>query len=152
MSSSASDTKIRIVVVDDERDILLTLSAVLSSRGHYVKTFDNPAEVLSHLMSNNNGPTPYYDLVITDYRMHDSSISGLDLAKQIKEHTTARKTRLFLMSGSFNLSSSLPQEFNEALKAGIVDEFIQKPISNDKLIAAVERSFSNNNKKSAIYV
>ncbi len=50
------------------------------------------------------------------------------------------------MSGSFNLSSLLPQEFNEALKAGIVDEFIQKPISNDKLIAAVERGFSNNNK------
>jgi CheY-like chemotaxis protein len=52
-SSSAatkrSDSKIRIVVVDDEPDILLTLNAVLSGRGHYVKTFDNPAEALSHL-------------------------------------------------------------------------------------------------------
>ncbi len=95
MSSSASDTKIRIVVVDDEPDILLTLSAVLSSRGHYVKTFDNPAEALSHLISTNNGPTPYYDLVITDYRMPGSGISGLDLDNQIKEHSIARKTSLF---------------------------------------------------------
>ncbi|MFL6524149.1 MAG: hypothetical protein ACJ71B_11810 [Nitrososphaera sp.] len=42
--------------------------------------------------------------------------------------------------------SSLPEEFIEALKAEIVDEFIQKPISNDKLIAIVEKSFSHNNK------
>jgi hypothetical protein len=34
------------------------------------------------------------------------------------------------MSGSFNMSS-LPEEFIQALKSEIVDEFIQKPISND---------------------
>jgi CheY-like chemotaxis protein len=150
LSSSASDIKIRIVVVDDEPDILLTLSAVLSSRGHYVKTFDNPVEALSHLTSSNNGVTPYYDLVITDYRMPGNGMSGLDLTKRVKEHNTTRKTKVFLMSGSFN-ASSFPQEFSEALKAEIVDEFLQKPISNDRLIAVIERSFShNNNKKSAI--
>ena len=49
------------------------------------------------------------------------------------------------MSGSFNESSPLPEEFIQALKSEIVDEFIQKPFSNDKLIAIVEKSFSNNN-------
>jgi CheY-like chemotaxis protein len=147
-SSSAatkrSDSKIRIVVVDDEPDILLTLNAVLSGRGHYVETFDNPAEALSHLTSS-NGVAPY-DLVITDYRMPGSGISGLDLAKRVKEHTTRtsrRKTKVFLMSGSYN-ESSLPEEFIQALKSGIVDEFIQKPIPNNKLIAVVEKSFSHN--------
>jgi CheY-like chemotaxis protein len=143
-STTASNTKIRILVVDDESDILLTLNAVLEGRGHYVKTFDNPAEALSHLTSstsnNNDGDTPYYDLVITDYRMPGSGMSGLDLAKRVKEHSTAkrRKTKVFLMSGSFNVSS-LPEEFIEALKSKIVDEFIQKPISNDKLIALIEK-------------
>ena len=47
------------------------------------------------------------------------------------------------MSGSYN-ESSLPEEFIQALKSGIVDEFIQKPIPNDKLIAVVEKSFLNN--------
>jgi two-component system cell cycle sensor histidine kinase/response regulator CckA len=153
MSSSAttSDSKIRILVVDDEPDILLTLNTVLEGRGHYVKTFDNPAEALSHLTSstsNNDGViTPYYDLVITDHRMPGSSMSGLDLAKRVKEHNTAkrRKTKVFLMSASLNLSS-LPEEFIEALKPEVVDEFIQKPISNDKLIAIIEKSFLNNNK------
>jgi CheY-like chemotaxis protein len=153
-STTASDSKIRILVVDDEPDILLTLNTVLSGRGHYVKTFDNPVEALSHLRSssNNNGVvTSYYDLVITDHRMPGSGITGLDLAKQAKEHnnnnnrrrTTRRKTKVFLMSGSFN-ESSLPEEFIQALKSGIVDEFIQKPFSNEKLIAIIEKSFSHN--------
>jgi CheY-like chemotaxis protein len=140
----SNNIKIGILVVDDEPDILLTLKTILEGRGHRVKTFDNPAEALSHLTSssNNNRDTPYYDLVITDYRMPGSGISGSDLAKRVKEHTR-RKTRIFLMSGSFN-ESSLPEEFIQALKSGIVDEFIQKPFSNDKLIAIIEKSFSHN--------
>ncbi len=148
-ASARSDSKLRILVVDDEPDILLTLNAVLSGHGHYVKTFDNPAEALNHLTrgSNNNGITPCYDLVITDHRMPGSGMSGLDLAKRVKEHNTRtrRKTNVFLMSGSFN-ESSLPEEFTQALKSEIVDEFIQKPIPNDKLIAVVERTFLEDNK------
>jgi CheY-like chemotaxis protein len=155
-SSSAtarSDSKLRILVVDDEPDILLTVNAILEGCGHYVKTFDNPADALNHLTSssnNNDGDTPYYyyDLVITDHRMPGSGMSGLDLAKRVKEHNTAkrkRKTKVFLMSGSFNVSS-LSEEFIEALKSEIIDEFIQKPISNDKLIALIEKSFLNKNK------
>jgi CheY-like chemotaxis protein len=140
----------RILVVDDEPDILLTLNAILSGRGHYVKTFDNPAEALSHLTSdinNNEVITPYYDLIITDYRMPGSGITGLDLAKRVKKYSSAKgtKTKVFLMSASVN-AWSLPEEFIEALKPGIVDEIIQKPISSDKLIAIIEKSFLHNNK------
>jgi two-component system NtrC family response regulator len=151
VSSSTTTTskgKVRILVVDDEPDILLTLNAVLSGRGYFVKTFDNPAEALSHLTSSsdNNGViTPYYDLVITDYRMPGSGISGLDLAKRVKEYSRAKetKTKVFLMSASVN-AWSLPEEFIEALKPGIIDEIIQKPISNDKLIVIIEKSSSYN--------
>jgi len=142
-STTFINGKLRILVVDDEPDILLTLDAVLSGRGHYVKTFDNPAEALSHLTnsSDNNGVnTPYYDLIITDHKMPGSGMSGLDLAKRVKEHDTRtrQRTKVFLMSASLNLSS-LPEEFIEVLKPEIVDEFIQKPISSDKLIAIVEK-------------
>jgi CheY-like chemotaxis protein len=149
-STTFINGKLRILVVDDEPDILLTLNAVLLSQGHYVKTFDNPSEALSHLTnstSNNNGATPYYyDLVITDHRMPGSGMSGLDLAKRVKEHNTRtrRRTKVFLMSASLNLSS-LPEDFIQALKSEIIDEFIQKPISNDKLIAIIEKSFLSHN-------
>jgi CheY-like chemotaxis protein len=143
--TTVNNSKIRILVVDDEPDILLALNAVLSGHGHSVKTFDNPADALSHFTSS-NGVTLYYDLVITDHRMPGSGITGLDLAKRVKEHNTRtrRKTKVFLMSGSFN-ESSLPEEFIQALKSETVDEFIQKPIPNDKLIAVVEKSLLHNN-------
>lgn len=143
MSSVTNDKRARILIVDDEPDILLALSVVLEGRGHYIKMFDNPSEALSHLTSSSNGIAPY-DLVITDHRMPGSGISGLDLAKQVKEYTRKR-IKVFLMSGSVNVSS-LPKEFSEALQSEIVDEFIQKPIPNDKLITVVEKRFLHNNK------
>jgi two-component system response regulator HydG len=133
-STNASNTKIRILVVDDEPDILFTLKVTLEGQRHYVKTFDNPIEALSHLTSSQVTP---YDLVITDYRMPGSGISGIDLATRIRQHTE-RKTKVFLMSGSFN-KSSLPEEFEQVLKSGVVDEFIQKPIPSDKLISIVQK-------------
>jgi DNA-binding NtrC family response regulator len=136
LSSTTSDIKIRILVVDDEPDILLGLNALLAARGHYVKTFDKPAEALRHITGSE---VAHYDLVITDYRM-PGGISGLHLAKRIKEHT--RKTKLFLMT-AFDVSC-LP-EVSEALNSEIVDEIIQKPIPNDKLIAIIEKNFLHNN-------
>ncbi len=122
------------------------ITAVVTTTSLFVPSYAQtttipPAEASNHLTgsSSNNSDTSYYDLVITDYRMHGSGISGLDLAKRVKEHNTGRRkrTKVFLMSGSFN-ESSLPDEFIQALKSEIVDEFIEKPISNDKLIAIVE--------------
>ena len=145
----SSTIKIRILVVDDEPDILLGLGALLEGRGHYVKTFDDPAQALEHIASGDVD----YDLVITDYRM-PGGISGLDLAKRVKEHERRkgvrgerRKAKVFLMS-AFDIMS-LPElnepDLNEAAKSEIVDEIIQKPIRDDKLIAIIESSLLHNN-------
>ena len=138
MSTSAGKTKLRILVVDDEGDILLGLNALLRRQSHYVKTFDNSLEALRHI-SSNNGDTSY-DLVITDYRM-PGGISGLDLAKWVKEHTR-RKAKVFLMT-AFDMSS-VP-ELGKALESNIIDELVQKPIPNDKLISIIEKSFLQHN-------
>jgi CheY-like chemotaxis protein len=149
LSSTINNIKIRILVVDDEPDILLGLRALLEGQGHYVKTFDNPAQALEHIASGDVD----YDLIITDYRM-PRGISGLDLAKQVKEHERRkgargrrRKTKVFLMS-AFDIMS-LPElnepDLNEAAKSEIVDEIIRKPIPNDKLIAIIESNILHYN-------
>jgi CheY-like chemotaxis protein len=145
-SSTINNIKIRILIVNDEPDILFGLSALLEGHGHFVKTFDDPAQALEHIASGNVD----YDLVITDYRM-PGGISGLDLAKRVKEHERrkggGRKAKVFLMS-AFDIMS-LPElnepDLNEAVKSEIVDEIIQKPIRNDKLIAIIESSLLHNN-------
>ncbi len=137
MSSTTSNIKLRILVVDDEPDILLGLNAVLRGQSHTVKTFDNTSQALKHLTGSEATP---YDLVITDYRM-PGGLSGLDLAKRVKEYTR-RKTKVFLMTGFDVLSL---REFSDALTSEIIDEIIQKPFSNDKLIAIIEKSFLHHN-------
>ena len=122
-------------MVDDEPDILLAMSSILWGRGHYVKTFEKTASALEHLVSE----AAQYDLVITDYRM-PGGITGIDLAKIVKKH--ASKTKVFLMT-AFDIASS--PEFSEALESKIVDEVLQKPIPNDKLIAIIEKTFLHNN-------
>lgn len=122
-------------MVDDQPDILLAMSSILWSRGHYVKTFDKTASALEHLVSE----AAQYDLVITDHRM-PGGITGIDLAKIVKKHSS--KTKVFLMT-AFDISSS--PEFIEALESKIVDEVLQKPIPNDKLIAIIEKTFLHNN-------
>ena len=141
LASTTSNSHIRILVVDDEPDILLGLNVLLRGRSHHVKTFDNPSEALRHLTSS-NGVT-LYDLVITDYRM-PGGISGLDLAKRVKEQTRM-KTKVFLMT-AFDVSA-LP-EVGEALESKIVDEILQKPIPNQKLIDIIQKSFLHNSKYS----
>ena len=140
-SSATSNIKIRILIVDDEPDILRGLSVLLEERGHYVNTFDKPAQVLEHIASG----AVHYDLVVTDYRM-PGGISGLDLAKQVKKET-GRKTKVFLMTAFdiASLSELDEPELNEAAKSEIVDEIIQKPIRNDKLIAIIESNLLYNN-------
>jgi DNA-binding NtrC family response regulator len=137
LSSTTTNIKLRILVVDDEPDILLTLNALLREQGHSVKIFDNSSDAMRHLTSSELTP---YDLVITDYKM-PGGISGLDLAIWVKEHTR-RKTKVFLMTG-FDVSSM--SEFSEALKSGMIDEIIQKPIPNDRLVAVIEKSFLHHN-------
>lgn len=136
MSSTTSDVKIRILIVDDEPDILLGLNALLAAHGHCVKTFDTPSEALAEIVAR----VTQYDLLITDYRM-PGGMSGIDLAKQAKTYSR-RKIKVFLMS-AFNLSSL--REFNEAVKLRLIDEIVQKPVSNDKLIATIEKNFLHNN-------
>jgi CheY-like chemotaxis protein len=76
-------------------------------------------------------------------------MSGLDVAKKVKEHarTRRKKTKVFLMT-AFDVLS-LPElsepELNEAAKSEIVDEIIRKPIPIDKLIAIIESNFLYNN-------
>ena len=136
MRSTSHNIKIRILVVDDEQDILLGLKWLLEGRGHYVKIFDKPRQAQEHLAS----PDVRYDLVITDYRM-PGGISGLEVAKRVKE-SNRRKARVFLMT-AFDVSS-LP-ELNEAVNSNIVDEIIQKPIPNDKLVSLIEKKYFHDN-------
>jgi CheY-like chemotaxis protein len=140
--NSGNNTK--ILLVDDQPDILSMFKVILERHGYHVKTFDDPAQALEHLKGSTTAIR--YDLVITDYRM-PGGISGLDLAKAIRDHDVSigksRKTKIILITAYENDTSYLG--FSKALQAGLIDDIIQKPMSNDDLIAVIEKMFLHNN-------
>ena len=138
MSNDADkNNDIKILVVDDEPDILLVLKSVLEQQRYYVKTFDKPIQALEHL----RGRTIQYDLIITDYRM-PGDMSGLDFARAIKDHSITsgnrRKTKIFLITAYETAETS--SAFLQALQSNLIDEVIKKPVSNSELISIVEKT------------
>lgn len=74
-NSRAGGGRTRILVVDDEPDIILVIKAGLERAGYEVDAFTDPAKALKNFKPN------YYHRIITDIRM--PSISGFELARRI---------------------------------------------------------------------
>ena len=79
--SNTSHIPPRIMVVDDERDILSIVKRGLESKNRFqVETFIDAESALESLKENAGD---YYDLVLTDIRM--PKINGFELYRRIKE-------------------------------------------------------------------
>jgi len=74
-----SETKGKILIVDDERDILITLSKYLTDEGFEVKTLNNSRDTLNLIKEKSWIP----DLILLDIALPE--MSGLELLKHIKE-------------------------------------------------------------------
>ena len=67
----------RILLVDDEQDVLLTFQLLLVHEGYKVYPFDNPLDALSSFKIG------LYDLAILDIKM--PKIDGFQLYEEIKK-------------------------------------------------------------------
>ena len=68
----------RVLIVDDEPDVNLTLKMVLEENGFQVNTFTDPLLALENF----KGESSLYDMLILDIRMPD--MNGFELYKEIK--------------------------------------------------------------------
>ena len=131
-SSQNSDP--RIMVVDDEKDILRIIKRDLESNNHIqfkVDTFTNAESALEAFESQ---PPNYYDLVLTDIRM--PKINGFELYRRIKEKDPSMKVA-FITAFEIN-----KEEFNKVLPSIDVKDFITKPVSISTLIIKLQEMIS----------
>ncbi|HEV8584709.1 MAG TPA: sigma-54 dependent transcriptional regulator, partial [Methylomirabilota bacterium] len=107
----------KILVVDDERSILVLLKEALGQWGYQVTTAASATEALGILKSE------LFDALITDIRMPD--MSGLELLREVKKQDES--IEVVMMTGYPTIASAV-----QALKEGAYD-YLSKPLILDEL-------------------
>lgn len=116
----------KVLVVDDDNDILNVIRIILEDEGYEVSTLDNGREVLGEVASN------MPDLILLDVML--CGMDGRDICKNLKSHALYKLIPVIMISASHNLQGLLEDE-------GSADGFISKPFDIDELIAVVEGQF-----------
>ena len=112
----------RILVVDDDPDIVHVIKLGLLRKGFLVDAFTNPEKALYGFKSNAKA----YCLVLSDIRM--PYLSGIQLARKVKDINSGVKVVLMT---SFEIRDN---EFSKVFPSLHIDGFVQKPIGISALI------------------
>ena len=115
----------RLLIVDDEEGIVVTMKEYFETFGHQVDVARGREEAEEFLLA-----APYA-LMIADLRLHPvRDAEGLDLLALVRERFPA--TRVVLFTGY-----ATPEVVNEARRLG-ADAFLQKPLPLPQLEAIVD--------------
>src|SRR5215471_6284233 len=117
----------KILLIDDEEDILFTFKEGLSSEGYNVEAFVDPMEAFAHFVNVN----PYhYNLAILDIRM--PGLNGLQLYYRLK--AINRNIKILFVSALDAVSELI------SILPGVntAHDIIKKPVALDDFIMAVK--------------
>ena len=123
----------RILVVDDDLDILESTALVLRSEGYEVETVDRGADVLR--AARRERPR----LVLLDMRMPD--MSGIEVCSALKQDPELRTIPIV----AFSADRGMAERMGEVSVVG----FLQKPLDFDDLVRTIERHASHDPTKRA---
>jgi DNA-binding NtrC family response regulator len=123
-----------VSLVDDEVDITELFHDALCSTidGISVVSFNDPAIALEHFIANKET----YALLISDLRM--PGLNGLELLKKAKGINP--KVRTILIS-AYEVEND--PVFRKYMKEGVIDLFINKPVTIERLCKEVDNEIQN---------
>lgn len=116
--------KASLLIVDDEANTLATLSRAFRLAGHEATVCDNAARAVELAR------TEHFDIIFSDVVMPGRD--GLSLLEDLRSQGV--NTPVVMMSGQAHIEMAV-----RATKLGALD-FLEKPISTDKLLLTVENA------------
>jgi len=117
----------KILVLDDDKDILEILSFLLLDSGYQVKTLSCGDTIFEDIKSFQP------DLILMDVML--AGLDGRSICRSIKENHLTYFLPVILISGTHDLADSLHFP-------GAPNDFIAKPFDVDYLLAKVEKQLS----------
>jgi two-component system chemotaxis response regulator CheY len=122
----------RILVVDDEEDVRKSVRLILMKAGYEVVEAENGDEAITRLIVNDN---PFkVGLIICD--IHMPKVNGMEAIAYFRQEFPS--VPVIVLTGHPKLADA-----THLFKQGIVD-YLEKPISPEKLTQAVHKSFRGN--------
>jgi len=115
--------QLKVLVVDDEESVVVTIKAILQLDGYDVATTTSGQRARTMVRD------VEYDLVLTDLRLEDGD--GLDVLKAVREHHP--DTITIMLTGYASLESAI-----QAIRAGAYD-YLVKPSEVEELRSTVAR-------------
>ena len=128
---------LRVLLVDDEEDIIFVLKRGLELNGIKIDSFNNPLQAAQQFQPD------YYDAVITDIRMPD--MSGLELYEKIREKDAA--VRVYLMS-AYDVSAD---EVKEKFAENDLVRFVKKPTTYAALAEMLKKDLASKRVNSFVF-
>ena len=127
-----STSKRIVSIVDDELDITKLFHDALSNNidDASVVTFNDPIIALEHYAKNKER----YALVIADMRM--PAVNGLELLKKVKKLNPLVRT---ILISAYDFQNN--PVFEDYLKDGIINSYIEKPIKINRLRQIIRDEF-----------
>jgi two-component system nitrogen regulation response regulator NtrX len=116
--------KAHLLIVDDEANTLASLSRAFRLAGHEATVCDNAAKALELAKAQ------HFDLILSDVVMPGKD--GLSLLEELKRQGVTAP--VVMMSGQAHIEMAV-----RATRIGALD-FLEKPISSDKLMLTVENA------------
>jgi len=115
----------KITIVDDEKDILTSLSRFLRGQGHQTFCYDRARQALDTLALNGS------ELVLADVNMPD--MDGYELLRSIRAEEKLSEVNVVLFTGYAGVKGAV-----KAIREGAYD-YLVKPIDLNELLAIVNR-------------
>jgi DNA-binding NtrC family response regulator len=113
----------RLLVVDDERGIVIALKGLFTKEGYEVETAESGEEALEKVKAG------LFHVIITDLSM--KGMSGLELLGKVREIDPACAVLMITAYGTQRIAV-------EAMKAG-AEDYLPKPFDNDELRMKVRK-------------
>ncbi|HKU84051.1 MAG TPA: response regulator [Candidatus Nitrosocosmicus sp.] len=131
INQNKNNSSFNILLIDDDKDILFTYSAIIKSQGFTITSFSNPYEALNDFSTTN----PYlYDLVIMDIRM--PGINGIKLYSKFKVMNPNVK---IIFASALDAVGELLSLFPEISNSDI----LRKPVESQQLLDKINTAIRN---------
>ena len=113
----------KILVVDDEKDTLTTIEAVLSSEGHEIIVAEDGERALESVSAHSP------DVIVCDIEM--PKLKGFDVLAELRKDPATSKIPIIFLTGRTDITALVrSMELN-------VNDFLTKPFTMQELIVAV---------------